>query len=49
MAAYLARDCPMCGNYLGVTITRRKGSGYRPIHDRYATCGYEKAWGLISS
>ena len=49
MAVYLARDCPMCGNYLGVTIARRNGSGYRLIHGRCATCGYEIAWALISS
>jgi hypothetical protein len=49
MAVYLARTCPMCRNFFGVTIAKANGSGYRPIHGRCATCGYEIAWALISS
>ena len=49
MAVYLARNCPMCLNYFGVTIAKPNGSGYRPIDGRCATCGYEIAWALITS
>jgi endogenous inhibitor of DNA gyrase (YacG/DUF329 family) len=49
MAVYLARDCPYCGNYFGVVIAKRNGSGYRPIHGRCSVCGYEVAWALISA
>jgi hypothetical protein len=49
MAVYLARNCPMCRNFFGVTIAKPNGSGYRPIHGRCATCGYEIAWALITS
>jgi endogenous inhibitor of DNA gyrase (YacG/DUF329 family) len=49
MTIHFARHCPFCGNYFGVFIAKRIGSGYQPIHGRCATCGYEIAWALISS
>jgi hypothetical protein len=48
MAVYLARDCPMCGNYFGVIIARPNGSGYRPAQWALRD-GYEIVWALISS
>jgi endogenous inhibitor of DNA gyrase (YacG/DUF329 family) len=49
MAVYLARNCPRCGNYWGVTIGKPDGSGSQSIHGRCAKCGYEIAWAIISS
>ena len=49
MAVYLARNCPKCGNYWGVTIATSNGSGYQPFHGRCATCGYKIAWALFTS
>jgi endogenous inhibitor of DNA gyrase (YacG/DUF329 family) len=49
MAVYLARNCPKCGNYWGVTIAASNGSGYQPVHGRCATCGYKIAWALFTS
>jgi len=49
MAVYLARNCPRCGNYWGVTIAKPDSRGFQPIHGRCATCGYEIAWTIITS
>jgi hypothetical protein len=49
MAVYLARNCPRCRSYWGVTIAKPDASGLQPIHGRCATCGYEIAWAMISS
>ena len=48
MAKYLARSCPMCGQYMGVAIADEIGKRRR-IHGLCSTCGYEIDWTLLRS
>jgi len=49
MAVYLARNCPRCRNYWGVTIAKPDGSGSQPVHGTCGRCGYEISWAIVRS
>ncbi len=48
MLKYLYRDCPKCGDYLGVVVTDPPESEREiPIDAYCVVCGFELGWKLV--
>jgi len=49
MPGYLAKKCPRCRDYFGVTVTQTPNSnGEHPISAYCSVCGFQlKGWRLI--
>jgi len=48
MLKYLYRDCPKCGDYLGVVVRDPPESGREvPIDARCLRCGFNLGWKLV--
>ncbi len=48
MLKYLYRDCPKCGDYLGVVVTDPPGPMSEiPIDARCLRCGFNLLWRIV--